>query len=178
MLDIKARMFSRKLVFLYFYQKYFTEYLWNKDILFSDILKIDKIINWNEPTELDLENIKKDIETLYSFEDSEDDLMYMVDNFFESPDKKIDFDYIKLMLSKYSDYKKIVEDLVNSYATSFSYMQMDLVDRVVFLLWYIEFKEIKTPKNVILNEMINFSKRYWDSWSYKLINGIWHKILN
>ena len=55
---------------------------------------------------------------------------------------------------------------------------MDVLDRAIFLLWYIEFKELSTPKEVVLNETIEIAKRYWDSSSYKLVNWILHKILS
>ena len=49
---------------------------------------------------------------------------------------------------------------------------MDLMDRVLFILGYIEFVELKTPKEVILNEMVELAKRYGDDSSPKLLNGI------
>ncbi|MEI7477699.1 MAG: transcription antitermination factor NusB [bacterium] len=36
---------------------------------------------------------------------------------------------------------------------------------------------MQTPKEVILNEMIELAKKYGDDGSSKLINGILHKIL-
>jgi transcription termination factor NusB len=46
------------------------------------------------------------------------------------------------------------------------------------LLGYIESKEYKTDKKIIMNEMIELAKRYWDNNSYKLINGIWNKFID
>jgi transcription termination factor NusB len=37
---------------------------------------------------------------------------------------------------------------------------MDIIDRAIFLLGYIEFVEVKNPKPVVLNEMIELAKRY------------------
>jgi N utilization substance protein B len=49
---------------------------------------------------------------------------------------------------------------------------MDLMDRVIFVLGYAEFILLKTPKEIILNEMVELAKRYGDDKSSKLINGI------
>lgn len=55
---------------------------------------------------------------------------------------------------------------------------MDLIDRVLFVLGYIEYTELRTPKEVMLNEMVELAKRYGDDSSSKLINGIGHKLLS
>jgi transcription termination factor NusB len=39
---------------------------------------------------------------------------------------------------------------------------MDMIDRCLFVLGYTEHKELKTPKEVLLNEIIEISKRYSD----------------
>jgi transcription termination factor NusB len=36
---------------------------------------------------------------------------------------------------------------------------------------------LETQKEILLNEMIELSKRYSDDWSPKLLNGIMHKII-
>jgi transcription termination factor NusB len=33
-----------------------------------------------------------------------------------------------------------------------------------------------TPKEVVINEMVEFGKRYGDESSFKLLNGIAHKL--
>jgi transcription termination factor NusB len=66
--------------------------------------------------------------------------------------------------------------LVNAYTVSFSFDEMDVLDRVIFVLWYAEFIEMWTPKEVVINEMVEFWKRYGDESSFKLLNGIAHKL--
>jgi transcription termination factor NusB len=39
---------------------------------------------------------------------------------------------------------------------------MDTIDQAIFLLGYIEDKVLQTPKEVLLNEMIELAKRYSD----------------
>jgi N utilization substance protein B len=53
---------------------------------------------------------------------------------------------------------------------------MDPIDETLLLLWYVEYKTINTPKEVVINEMVELAKRYADEWSPKLINGILHEI--
>jgi len=65
---------------------------------------------------------------------------------------------------------------VDMYASTFGYDDMDLMDRVIFILGYVEYTQLNTPKEVVLNEMVELAKRYGDESSPKLINGIGHKI--
>jgi transcription termination factor NusB len=67
--------------------------------------------------------------------------------------------------------------LVDSYATTFKYIDMDIIDQSLFLLGYVERKTLWTPKEVIINELIELAKRYSDDWSPKLLNGVMHKII-
>jgi transcription termination factor NusB len=55
---------------------------------------------------------------------------------------------------------------------------MDVIDQMIFVLWYTEYTTLGTAKEVLLNEMIEIAKRYGDDASSKLINGIGHKILS
>ena len=53
---------------------------------------------------------------------------------------------------------------------------MDLLDRVIFILGVAEYEIMQTPREVMLNEMVEFAKRYGDESSPKLINGIAHHL--
>jgi transcription termination factor NusB len=53
-------------------------------------------------------------------------------------------------------YEPIVRDLVNTYTVTFSFDQMDVLDRVIFVLGYAEYKEMESPKEVVINEMVEF----------------------
>ena len=174
-MDKKKRILSRKVAFVYLYQKYFTWYLSNKDIIFEEILKVDKIVNWHPITEEARKSIKNSFASFYDISNFEEDVDYIIKNFFWQKD--VEFEYVKNVVQSYDDYKNKVEKEVDEYTKTFDYKDMDLVDRVIFLLWYIEFNVIWTPRNVIINEMIELAKRYWDEWSYRLINGIAQKII-
>ncbi len=112
---------------------------------------------------------------LYTPEDFKD----FVDCFFDQwALEDIDFDYIAKVGCNFTKYMQEIEDKVNSYAQTFKYDQMDALDQAIFLLGYVEWKELETPKEILLNEMIELAKRYSDEGAPKLINGIMHKIVN
>ena len=101
-----------------------------------------------------------------------------VEKFFDDrTDEDVDYDYLIRIALALPTYEKELIQQVNTYATSFKYEEMDTIDQAIFLLGYIEHKVLETPKEVLLNEMIELAKRYSDEWAPKLINGIMHKIL-
>ena len=142
--------------------------------LFIDyIFKTDEGMYEQEKEKL-LEQIKTHL-TIYTLEDFKE----FVDCFFdERLTEDIDFDYISKVGIQFTKYIDEILQKVNSYAQTFEYRQMDPLDQAIFLLGYTEWKELDTPKEVLLNEMIELAKRYSDEWAPKLINGIMHKIVN
>lgn len=54
------------------------------------------------------------------------------------------------------------KEMINKYAETFSYEQMDVLDQAIFLLGYTERKVLETPKEILMNEMIELAKRYSD----------------
>jgi len=105
-----------------------------------------------------LEQIKTHL-TIYTLEDFKE----FVDCFFdERLTEDIDFDYISKVGIQFTKYIDEIPQKVNSYAQTFEYRQMDPLDQAIFLLGYTEWKELDTPKEVLLNEMIELAKRYSD----------------
>jgi N utilization substance protein B len=70
-----------------------------------------------------------------------------------------------------------MERAVDTYTESFNYQQMDAIDQAIFLLWYTEWKVLGTPKEILINEMVELAKRYSDSGAPKLVNGIMDKVI-
>lgn len=111
--------------------------------------------------------------------DPKDELLYHIDCFFDQwKESEIDMNYVFKIGAKVLDIEEELHQKVDSYTTSFKYKQMDTIDQALFLMGYAEWKTLDTPKEVILNELVEISKRYADEWSTKLINGIMHKILS
>lgn len=96
---------------------------------------------------------------LYTLEDFKN----FIDCFFDQrPVEDIDFDYISKVGLTFMKYVDEVKKQVDQYAQTFDYTQMDPLDQAIFLLGYTEWKELETPKEVLLNEMIELAKRYSD----------------
>lgn len=175
-MNIKARIYARKIVLVYFYQRYFWQTILEKETLLVEVDKLDKIVKLDEGQQpVDMRAI---LSSDY-FGDVDREISYIVDQYFRKIEKEeIDFAYIQEVAPYFLDYEPTVRTKVNEHAVSFSYDEMDIMDRVVFVLGYIEYVRLKTPKEVVLNEMIELAKRYGDDASGKLVNGIWHKLLS
>ncbi len=175
-MNIKARINARKILLVYFYEQYFFMMAGEKDSVMENIDKIRKIVaNPGDDSEADI-NITKVMKEDY-YGDFDHEIIYIIENYFSKIKKEdIDFEYIKTVWPHFGKYRETVREQVNEFAVTFGYDSMDLMDRVLFILWYIEFVEMKTPKEVVLNEMVELAKRYGDDSSPKLLNGIGHKI--
>lgn len=171
---VTGRIHARKILLTYFYEQYFLENAGKKNLLLEDVEKIQKIVYEADTKEIDLQQIMN----AEYYANSDEEIAYIVQYYFKNiSHKDIDWSYISRVWSLFRQYENKVREQVNKYTVSFAYDDMDLIDRVLFILWYIEFSIIKTPKEIVLNEMIELAKRYGDEQSPKLLNGIGHKIL-
>jgi len=175
-MNIKARINARKILLVYFYEQYFFMLAWDNTNVINNIDKIRKIVanpGDEEDVDLDISDIMKND----YYGDFDNEIVYIVENYFgKYAAEDIDFDYIKAIWPEFATYKDTVREQVDTYAVTFGYDDMDLMDRVLFILGYIEYTVMKTPKEVVLNEMVELAKRYGDESSPKLLNGIGHKI--
>jgi N utilization substance protein B len=174
-MNIKARIVARKIVLVYFYEQYFLQMASHKDVLLSDVDKLEKLVGSEEgDLNIDMKQVMRD--GYYDAFDQE--IAYLVEQFFSKfAAKEIDFEYIDAVGPHFMRYLPEVEKKVNEYTVTFQYDEMDLIDRVIFVLGYIEYLQLHTPKEIVLNEMVELAKRYGDESSSKLINGIGHKVL-
>lgn len=167
-MNIRARIFARKIALVYLYQRLFVQDAHKKQIGFDQITKIGKAIEFEEDTAW-----MDGLATYY--DDIDQEIAYLVKNHFAKlKEDEIDFDYLKKVLPYFDEMLPWVRDQVNVRAKTFKFDQMDVMDRVIFVLGMIEYKEIGTPKEVVINEMVELAKRYGDESSPKLINGIAH----
>jgi len=162
-MNIKQRINARKIVLSYLYQHCFFVNLLLQDKVLTESLFIDYIFKtdtgmYDEEKEKLKEQIRTHL-TIYTLEDFKE----FVDCFFdERLTEDIDFDYISKVGIQFTKYIDEILQKVNSYAQTFEYRQMDPLDQAIFLLGYTEWKELDTPKEVLLNEMIELAKRYSD----------------
>ncbi|EKD25047.1 MAG: transcription antitermination protein NusB, partial [uncultured bacterium (gcode 4)] len=162
----------------YLYQHCFFVNLLLQDKVITDSLFMDYIFKTDTGMYDDEKvKLKEKFSThlkLYTPEDFKE----FIDCFFdERAIEDIDFDYISRVGTTFTKYMEEIKEKVNTYAQTFQYDQMDPLDQAIFLLGYTEWKELETPKEVIINEMIELAKRYSDEWAPKLLNGIMHKII-
>jgi N utilization substance protein B len=196
-MDIKKRINARKIVLSYFYQHCFFSLLSKRWVSWNEIAVNEnfELENWEnkwkffddeflkavEKKKQEIlhrdEILQEKIDTYAKDYNIEWDFWYILKNFFDQwSASEVDVDYVLqvgIWLSKYEDE---LIDKVNHHTKSFWYEQMDPIDETLLLLWYVEYKTINTPKEVVINEMVELAKRYADEWSPKLINGILHEI--
>ncbi len=178
-MNIKQRINARKIVLSYLYQHCFFVNLLLQEKVLTESLFIDYIFKTDEGIyEKEKEKLREQIKMytkMYTLENFKD----FIDCFFDERNyQDIDFDYISKVGIQFTKYIEEIVEKVNNFAETFEYKQMDPVDQAIFLLGYTEWKEMDTPKEVLLNEMIELAKRYSDEWAPKLINGIMHKIVH
>ncbi|MFZ2150690.1 MAG: transcription antitermination protein NusB [Candidatus Absconditicoccaceae bacterium] len=179
-MNVHNRINARKIVLSYFYQVCFFSKLLTQDFAIKEALFIDNTFEsqtekFSQERELFLNLIKEE----YLSGESEEDLMYVLNRFFDEwKTEDVDIDYVLKVGNNFNKHKDELISKVNGYAQSFDYDQMDVIDQALFILGYVERKELDTPKEVVLNELVELAKRYCDEGSPKLINGIMHNIIS
>ena len=125
MMNISARITSRKVVYSYIYSTIiknnpFDNKTWDADIMDSNGTYLN-----------DLEPIEKDM--------SEDEIIdyciQIVESFFSYKRKpEVEMAYIKVMIKNIAETFNDIEALVNKYTTTFGFDKMDVADQALFLL--------------------------------------------
>lgn len=87
--------------------------------------------------EMDTQTLAKSLNETFTQKWYDADMTYIAKNCFEKwSENGIDADYIDTMIVAYDMYADKLPDLINAYASTFRYEDMDIMDRVIFLLWY------------------------------------------
>lgn len=177
-MNIKSRINARKIVLTYLYEKFFVEQFAEKQNLLEEIFRIEKDVNFIQTNDIEKQQTKNLLKDYYIIGNRQQDIEYLTEFLFKKEKIEwIDFDYIKSIISNYSLYKNLVEQKVDEFTSTFKFFEMDIIDRILFIIWYTEIMELKTDRKIILNEMIELAKRYWDTGSFKLVNWILHKLI-
>jgi len=177
-MNIGHRIKARKVVLSYCYQYCFFYKLEKKDNILKDVLFVDGIFE-SQKTFCDKKDLFVDELDKIWKSDYKLQLSYLIENFFDKwEESSIDMDYVfsvgKVISSSFDD----VWLFVDKYTSTFSFDQMGAIEQTLFVLWYAEWKVLDTPKEILLNELIELAKRYADIGSSKLVNWIMHKILS
>lgn len=192
MSNIRARINARKVALIYFYERLVFQFVRDN---FNSILKKFEISSNNVKikqenflkylTDAELNLLKDLIKEDWNIKGAniwliefkvDEEINYIISNFFYKDD--VDTDYALNIARYYDQYEQSVRQKVDELAKTFKFDEMDFIDRSIFLLWYIEYKEMKVDKPLVLNEMVELAKRYGDEWSYKLINWIGDRLLD
>jgi len=178
-MNVGQRINARKIVLWYYYQHCFFSKLENNNIVLRDVLDVSNIFPSQENYKKEKDLLIKKIHTYVDGDDWKKDLEYYVRIFFDKwKTEDIDMDYLFSVGISLHKYEAELIEKVNKYITTFSYDKMDTMHQALFLLGYVEWNILDTPKEVILNELVELGKRYADEGATKLINGIMHKIIN
>jgi len=196
-MDIKKRINARKIVLSYFYQHCFFSLLSKRGIEGNEIqvnenfelengenkwkFFDDKFLKAVEKKKQEIihrdEILQSKINEYANHYNIDEDFAYILKYYFDQwSEEEVDVEYVLKIWNALPRYEEELIEKVNTYAKSFDYNKMDPVDQVLLLLWYIEYKVIATPKEVVINEMVELAKRYADEWSPKLVNWILHEI--
>ena len=82
MINVGSRINARKVSLIYFYEKLFSKEISQKDVLFDDIIKIDKLINLHEDSVKEKKDLQEEIFSYYSNNDWKEDIDYIMTNLF------------------------------------------------------------------------------------------------
>ncbi len=178
-LKVWHRINARKVVLSYFYQRCFFHNLGKQDNMINVVLWVENIFStqWEEFEQAKQDFLQK-IQAEIEISDDEN-LDYFVNIFFDKrPIDQIDMDYVFRVWKSFEKYLSQAIEQVDKHTQSFKFHEMNTMNQTLFVLWYVERKVLETPKEVLLNELIELAKRYDDEWSPKLINGIMHKVFN
>lgn len=197
-MDIRKRINARKIVLSYFYQHCFFSSLKTKTLpndhlvplvnyednqqKSSSFLDADflKILAEKKQLESEWDDIvQAKIATYAEYSDIEEEFPYILKAFFDQwSEEEVDVAYVLQVGRALPHYEQELIKKVNQYTKSFEYEKMDNSDQALLLLGYCEYQSLGTPKEVIINEMVELAKRYADEGSSKLINGILHQLLS
>ncbi len=173
------RINARKVVLSYFYQRCFFHNLSKQNIALNEVLSVQNIFaSQGDIFAESKKELESKIKSQLTISDDEN-IEYFVNIFFDKRKvEEIDMDYVFKVGSSFEKYLPEVITAIDQHTQSFSFSEMNTMNQSIFVLWYVERKVLETPKEILLNELIELAKRYDDEWSPKLINWIMHKIVN
>ncbi len=167
-INIQARIIARKVAFSFIYSHL---------ILFNTNKKYINL--FEEQSE------KKESDCFFCFDFKQitnqyvDEIWeYIIKEFFSYKKQPVvDFKYYQTIALNFWNYIKETQENVNKLTNTFQMERMDFCDQSIFVLAYTEYKTLQTEKKILINEMVELAKRYWDIWSPKLINWILDKLI-
>lgn len=160
-MSILHKVKARKIAFLYYYQHHFVQKINRYDI--SDTIVEDPIIDTDV-----IQSIlnQQDIDPVSYIGQSQ--LGYMTDQY--------DSEFACTLIDAYDTFSNVVSDAIKPYTTTFAYEEMNAIEQSIIHLGYTEYQVLHTPYKVIIDQMVEFAKRYSSPNSAKLINWLLHTL--
>ena len=75
-----------------------------------------------------------------------------------------------------TDFENIEKE-INKYAINWDVNRISLIEKIIIALGMIEYSKINTPKQVVINEYVNFAKLFVNNKAGAFVNGILDKII-
>ena len=75
-----------------------------------------------------------------------------------------------------TDFENIEKE-IDKYAINWDVNRISLIEKIIIALGMIEYSKINTPKQVVINEYINFAKLFVNNKAGAFVNGILDKII-
>ena len=124
---------------------------------------------------------KKYDETYTVSWERENDILYLARNFLSlewNIQEEADWEYISVMLWSFEEHIEAFVAAVAPHIKTFTLEEMDITDKTLLFLLYLEFHIVWSDKKLAINEAINLWKEFGDRSSYKLINAVWNAIVS
>ncbi|MBE7073807.1 MAG: transcription antitermination factor NusB [Clostridiales bacterium] len=94
------------------------------------------------------------------------------EEFFAVLKKEEDRNFAKDLILKFEANRSEIEGVVNSKLIGYSLDRVYKVDLALLYLAVTEIKYIQTPFQIVINEVVNFSKQFSTEKSSRFINGV------
>jgi hypothetical protein len=135
-MNIQARILARKIIMTYLYEKYIAFYAAHNESVMKEVADVQLVQSVLEQEDMtSLEGTKELLAAQFPEDAYDNDITYIIQNCFEKLiERGIDTEYIQGMAPAFSRYATQMPELINTYATTFQYEDMDVIDRVIFLL--------------------------------------------
>ena len=99
------------------------------------------------------------------------------EEFFSSLKQEEDKDFAKELVEKFVEHKDSLEDLISKHLHGYELKRLYKIDLALMLLALTEIIYLKTPYQIVINEVIELSKSYSTNKSSRFINGVLSSVI-
>ena len=83
----------------------------------------------------------------------------------------------RILIKNISTDFENIEKEIDKYAINWDVNRISLIEKIIIALGVIEYSKINTPKQVVINEYVNFAKLFVNNKAGAFVNGILDKII-